>query len=289
VCYTPFPEFGPVTPFIPLTCGAAAGNSHLLPDDVRCLLPNIPGIRRGFLNMRRLGANPNTALPYDHDLGDTQTPANAPVARGHNAANEQAANGNITPGTMFPPLWDPRTASNFQRFPTRIHVPDLPNHGVDWNGFLGFTDGIDWFGGILDVMQSYTKYWTGSTSLASMSAVNGSAPLTVVTLTDVYNDRNAHRAVNALRVPTTGEASMSFTSEDDLSPKLGMLTQINSILPPNYGPNDNIGAINTTRHGPWWNVAPIRSVSASYNPSILVGSVLSNHMALERPSSDPIV
>lgn len=286
-CDTPFPEFGPVCPVLPATCGATAARRHLLPDDVFCLLPNLPGIRRGMITMKR--AQGSNAFNYDHDLGDSQATHNAGVPRAHNAANSQAANANISPGVMNPIPWDDRTANNFQRYPSRIRIPDLPNVGVDWKGFLGFSNDIEWFGQIIELMQPYAKYWSGSTTLKNCSAFNGSTALILCTITSNFVDRNAHRAANAVVAPFSAEASTPMIPDDELSSRLAMFTQINVVLPPNYGPNDNIGAIGTTRFGPWWNCAPTRAISANYNPSNMVGSVISNFLALERPSNLPTI
>lgn len=288
MCNTPFPEYGPVSPFIPPFTGATTGRNQLLSDDIMCLLPNMPAMFRGYHNMRRPNAAGNGALPYDHDLGDHMTAANAPVPRGFAAANDQASNANITPGTMHPLTWSAVDCTKFQRSPTRVVIPFVPaNAAANWKQFLGFNTDVAWFSTILDLMQLYCKHWKGTSTLASMSPINGDSCLTIVTLTDVFADRDAHRGNNALATPFNGEASCQFVPDNDLSSRLSMVTHTNIILPPNYGPNDNIGAVGTTRFGPYWNVAPIRSLSTNYNPSILVGSVLANHLHLDRPSSDP--
>jgi len=284
VCQPPFAEFGEVSPRIPSLCDASGNRSHSLPEDVMCLLPNIVGLRRSACTMLR--AHGNHALPWDHDLGDSQTAHNAGVPRAHNAANQQAANANITPGVMNPIPWDERLRDFYQRAPRHIPIPDVPANAprLTWKSYLGFSDSLHWFGELIGIMQLYSRFWNGSITMESCSLRDGGSGLVICQIQNDFLNRDNHRAANALIVPSSSIIESPAFDIDDTSARLGMFTQINSVLPANYGPNDNIGAVNTTRFGPWWNVQPNRLTSLEYDPSILLPVIIARDAALERPS-----
>ena len=54
----------------------------------------------------------------------------------------------------------------------------------------------------------------------------------------------------------------------------------------NFAPaNDNAGAVEQTRHGPVWDIQPIKSQSQHYDPTQLVGQIVASAYILDHSTS----
>jgi hypothetical protein len=281
-------EYGYVTPRLMPTTGATNDNSFTLDELVRTLLPNLTGLRRGFLRMRLIGVN-NHAQFWDHNLSG-QAQADLAVAIAHNAANEQSRDARIMPGTVQPIAWNERNRDQFQREPValRVPAPAAINDQMTWREFLGFSGNLQWFSELSALMAHHAKHWKNSGNMSHASIQNGQSGLIVCRSNAVYLNRNAHRdtAYETINHLSTLESAVS----DPTPPveKISALTQINWVPAPNFCPtNDNTGSVGYTRHGPWWHVAPNRWTSQPFTPSIALPTILSDKMHLDRPNLDP--
>lgn len=288
VCQPPNPEYGFVTPRVPSRTGATNATSLALHVLIRTLLPNLTGLRRGFLRMRLIGAN-NHAQLWDRNLSG-QAQADPAVAIAHNAANEQSRDARIMPGTVQPIAWNERNRDSFQREPVALRVPPPAAAGAQatWAEFLGFDGSTQWFSELSALMAHHAKHWKNSGNMSHASVLNGRVGLIVCRSTAVYPNRDAHR--DAATFEIDHHCVLESAIDDPTPPveKIAALTQVNWIPAPNYCPtNDNTGAVNHTRHGPWWNVAPNRWTSQDFTPATALPTILSDKMHCDRPSLDP--
>lgn len=283
ICETTYEEYGVVSPCVLKDCGATDATSHALPELTRLLLPNLTGLRRGYNRMLNVvGGN---AQLWDHNLGSAD-PAAATVAIAHNAANEQARDARIMPGTLHSVAWAQRARNNFANYPRHIDIPNIEADAgdIDYSQFLGFDDGIEWFGEVAGMMRDHAKYFSNTTTMASIPVKNGPASLVITTGKHVYPDRNAHRAA-AIHETHYNASSVSVATIPSPVDKLAALTQINYVPPANYGPqNDNCGSIGHTRFGEFWSRGPNRYTANEYNPTLAIPEILVNKYHLDRPA-----
>jgi len=283
-CDAPLPEYGAISPYLPPNTGLDADQHGALPQDLRVLLPNITGIRNGIANTRLPLVNAAHVI-WDHNLHNPTAGAAAlPIA--HNTPNHLARDARITPGTVHPVNMSPQALRAYATAAGHIRIPATPNlvANMSWSTYLGFSTDFSWFGHLASQMQKHSRFFQGSTTLASCAPKDGPTSLVINEQVQHYPNRNAHRDAAIESISHTTQSHALVPSVSPPCDKLGLFTQLNWIPSANFGPNDHAGAIDHTRHGPFWNITPARSFSQQFNPAHLVSQVIAQDFILDRPT-----
>lgn len=286
-CMPYLSEYGIVTPSLPNRTGATLANGFTLNGDIRVFLPSLPALRVAARRTRQTVNN--VAQQWDFNLISTADNAvAAPIGPEANCALLRDAR--ITPGLTHPVNTSARNRNLFALQPlmATYPVPAAAGAQMTWAEFLGFNNGTQWFQSIAPTFAFYCKHWKGSGNLASISPSNGQTGTLIVLSSAVYPTRDAHRQHDISQINTAGTLTSAASSITPPADKLAALTQTNWVPAANYGPNDNAGQIGHTRHGPWWNVAPMRYTSAYFDPSPTMRIILADKMHSERSTLDSI-
>lgn len=280
----PYEEYGVVSPIIPRDIGCTDATGHALREPLCYLLPNLAGLFNSYANILRV--DQGNALPWDYNFS-TPTGAAAPVA--YNGATLQLQVASISPGTVYPLVWNQRKRNDFQRSLTRIRgIPSIAGNAgeVSLTDLIGLSDNPRWFGELTGIMTMYCQYFQGSTSLSTCSTLDGPCAQFICVGTDDYPDRTTH--ITGLADERIGFYARAESSRIDDSPPssaYSLLTQINWRPPLNFGhTDDNIGTVGSTLTGPWWNVAPLRSQSQRYSPTVGIPEVIADKYYMDKPS-----
>lgn len=264
----PFPEYGTVSPSIPSTATETNATSHAFPENLRCHLPNIVGLRRAYCSM--MNTVNNTPRTWDHNLGDAPA-ATAAVAVAHNAANNQARDARIMPGTLYPHNLTTAQLRLWTANASRIVVPNVAPGAGDTSllDMMGL-DRTNWFGQVAALISQYCRHWNGSTTLDKISVRNGSSALITCTSTAVYATANAHRAaaINTMDFHCT---AISLTDILNWTPAV------------NFSPLAPADIFVATHHGPYWNLAPERYQTIEYDPTTSIPALLVQPYHVEKP------
>jgi hypothetical protein len=282
VCSPPFTEYGMVSPAVPHVPGTTPANSHSLDYSVKVLLPNLTALFRGVANMRRPPVS-NVPIEWTHNLAN---PAGGSVPIAHNAANEQSRDCLVTPGTMYDINWNNRQKLNYQQEPSSIKFPSMPHSSRmnSWPEYLGLDANHQWFSDLLGQMVTHSNHFSGGSTLAKLSPLNGTAGLIQVIGTGTYTNRNDHRDAIRPQSLYAGQAEVTTTEITPPNDQVALFTQINYVPPPNFHPtDDDTGLVGATLFGPWWKVSPTRMYSNEYDPSLLVPQVLAQYLHLDHP------
>jgi hypothetical protein len=281
----PYEEYGVVSPFIPRDIGCTDATGHSLKEPLCYLLPNLAGMFNSYANVLR--ADQGNAFTWSHNFS-TPTGDAAPV--GYNGANLQLQVASISPGTVHPLVWSQRKRNEFQRSLNRIHeIPTIAGNAgdVSLTDLLSLSENPRWFGELTGIMTLYCRYFQGSTTLSACSTQDGPCAQFICVGTDDYPDREAHITADAAdRISFYARAESSRIDDSPPSSAYSLLTQINWRPPANFGhTDDNIGTVGSTLQGPWWNVAPLRSESKRYSPTVGIPEVIANKYYMDKPST----
>ena len=261
-CDSVYPEFGPISLYIPVTTDMLANQHGSLPESTRVLLPNLFGIRNAIASTRRAFAANAHAFQWDHNLGNGANNAGQ-MQPAHNVINNTVTcDARITPGRVYPVPMPQRTMDIYATSGSHIRIPPSadPLTNLPWQTYLGFAQDFSWFWQLSAQMVKHVCYFKGSTTLDSCSPRNWPTAIVVCQQQAVYLNRNAHRAAAieqiAFNVIATSRSNVLSSPCD----KLGMATPLNFQPSPNFGSiNENAGPIGTTRIGPYWNFTNDRS------------------------------
>ena len=280
-CDTPYPEFGPVCPTIGQTPGILEDEHPCLPLIKRIFLPNTVGIRNGILNTQRALVN-NQPVAWDFSLHDPTAAQAQPI--GHQAAEHLVRDARIMPGTIRPLTVDIGARKKYATYDGHFIVPGAPAAAdrTSWGSFLGLQEDASWFGTLAAQMQYHTTSFKGSTTLLSCPPKAITACLVKVTHEAEYANANAHRANATRTINLVGSASALCSNHPEAPVRLGMLTQLYWIPAPNFAPGLTEEQLNATRAGPYWNIAPTRSRSGSYNPQTRIPTIIMEHFFSEK-------
>lgn len=284
-CQTPFVEYGFVSPTVPLNPGCTAANASSLEDHVSILLPNLVAICRGITNSRHIPAARAIPRNWEHNLQNT---AAAAVIIDPAAANQQSRNARVTPGTVNPIGISLQTAAKYAEEKSHLTMPvftpaDIP---ANWEEYLSFDNSLQWFGPLIAQHETHSHFFDGSSTLASVSTLNGNTPLLFITQRTLYPNRDDHRLQVVETIDFTASGSSNTIEIPAPCDKYALLTQINFKPAPNFSPfDDTTGDIGVTRFGPWWDVSPIRLITYDYDPIAQIHPIVSRHFIMDQPKS----
>ena len=173
-CDSVYPDFGPISLYIPVTTDMLANQHGSLPESTRVLLPNFFGIRNAIASTRRAFAANAHAFQWDHNLGNGANNAGQ-MQPAHNVINNTVTcDARITPGRVYPVPMPQRTMDIYATSGSHIRIPPSadPLTTLSWQTYLGFAQDFSWFGQLSAQMVKHVCYFKGSTTLDSCSPRN---------------------------------------------------------------------------------------------------------------------
>lgn len=289
--------YGQVTPSIPKLNGRLTAADLILYEQGNAFhlsLPYIPGIL-GFI--RLLLVAPANAIP-DFTLPTTFDNTADRTLNGHifiaNSWNETERATLLQPGLLYPLETNNDIDTSFNRYGNRLRIPTPQANSVITNlsQFCFLHDDNTWFGNILQIMNTYSSYFLGSTTLAECTATTTVAPLIISKFTTGStpqpNDNPIHTLTHAF--PMSGVFNYDYqheTTEINIPPTAAMIaagTKTNcQTLLRNLGFYSELGHPITTRHGPYWYHYPLHRLSQRETTWKTLGSIISEKYLLMRP------
>lgn len=287
---------GIVTPAYPQIIGPANAAALMIPGPegaFQLLVPNIP-LLLGLCSLITT-AQPN-AIPNFADPSSFNNTVDRTI-NGHlfsnNAWTQLERDALMTPGLLYPVETDSALNISFNAYGPRLRLP-IPagNTPIDTTDrFLCMSRTNDWFGNILPIMESYSSYFLGSTTLSACSSQSTTSPF----ITCAYATASAPEDINNFsqlthafpeHTPFALDCQHS-TTEIDLPPTSNMLAQsaqLNIEFPGRHYERWNLlGTQEITRHGPYWSRTPIFRSSSRESCFKGYSSIISKQYSLSRP------
>lgn len=288
-----------ISPKVPEPLGPNNASMLINNDQAHChqlILPNIP-LLIGFTNL--ITTAPAQAIPdlstqaaFDNTIGRTMN--------GHvftaNQWTQTERNALMSAGLLHLVETDSQLNISFNAYGSRLGLPTINGNTEisTTQQYCGMQHSNDWFGRILPIMESYCSYFSGSTSLLQCSKTPTASPLILTTLSSLsapMAQNNYGHLTHAFpdNTPLTLESSHS-TTETDLPPTSAMLAQAAQLntkfaATQDIGIWNDIGTINVTRTGPYWNEQPVYRRSRIESCYKSYSSIISKHYALSKPPS----
>jgi len=267
-CQAPKPGFGVIVPYIPHDLGADQASGHALRSYVRHLLPNLVGIFRGITNSRAVGQDPRD---YDWNLENTAAQVASPV--GPNGNTRMTQDARIMPGTIRPVPYTRREKLDWRDQPIHLSIPQFPANGGSLTiaEYLGFDQGLDWFGQLLEIMIQYNNHFRGNSTLSDCSVSDGDYLLVECQQATMYPDASGHRRGDVNNVDLSVFARSRADSVSKPCDDIGFATQINWHPAVNFAPVAQ--GEPTQFEGPWWN-SVIAVNSVTLNPELTLSALV---------------
>jgi len=164
-----------------------------------------------------------------------------------------------------------------------VPIPSSWTTSTDFLSFMGASQGMQWFGVVLQGMQEFCNHWQGNTSLLKIPPTTSTAGLIL------------HRGISMSQLPTTlafGSSPLSkathrftfdvkatstspfLTVEDVEDARVALVqTEYESTFTVD---NEIPGAHDVTRFGPYWDIAPLLSESLTQDLTLPIMNVITS-------------
>lgn len=241
------------------------------------MLPNIPLII-GFTNSvtnAAAAAIPNYTDPQLSFGNNVDRTINGYLLQA-NAWTPIERSALMTPGLLYPVETGIQMNTHFNIYGKRLDLPIITAQTpiVTARQFASMQTSNSWFRNILPMMETYCSFFNGSTTLQQCTIATSAAPLIISehsSLSSPIATNNFGHSTHAFPsdTPLSFEARHSST-ETELPPAATMLAQdsqlnVRTNVTDELGICNDIGHINTTSSGPYWDKLPVfkRSVTES--------------------------